>query len=289
MRLGVVFPQLEITADPGAVRDYAQTAEALGYTHLVVYDHVVGADRSVRPDWRGTYDLHSLFHEPFVLFGYLAGLTQRLELVTGILILPQRQTVLVAKQCAEVDVLTRGRFRLGIGVGWNEVEYQALNESFGNRGKRSEEQIDLLRALFTQESVTFHGRWHHVEAAGINPLPVQRPIPIWLGGHSEAAVKRVARIGDGWLPQRSPDEVRPTIEQIRAYAREAGRDPSNIGIEGRFSIAGTTPGDWAEVVEKWKDVGATHLSVNTMGAGLRSPQEHIEAIQRFWETVSTHA
>jgi probable F420-dependent oxidoreductase len=289
MRLGVVFPQLEITADPGAVRDYAQTAEGLGYTHLVVYDHVVGADRSVRPDWRGTYDLHSLFHEPFVLFGYLAGLTQRLELVTGILILPQRQTVLVAKQSAEVDVLTRGRFRLGIGVGWNEVEYQALNESFGNRGKRSEEQIDLLRALFTQESVTFHGRWHHVEAAGINPLPVQRPIPIWLGGHSEAAVKRVARIGDGWLPQRSPDEVRPTIEQIRAYAREAGRDPSTIGIEGRFSIAGTTPGDWAEVVEKWKDVGATHLSVNTMGAGLRSPQEHIEAIQRFWETVSTHA
>ena len=289
MRLGVVFPQLEITADPGAVRDYAQTAEALGYTHLVVYDHVVGADRSVRPDWRGTYDLHSLFHEPFVLFGYLAGLTQRLELVTGILILPQRQTVLVAKQSAEVDVLTRGRFRLGIGVGWNEVEYQALNESFGNRGKRSEEQIDLLRALFTQESVTFHGRWHHVEAAGINPLPVQRPIPIWLGGHSEAAVKRVARIGDGWLPQRSPDEVRPTIEQIRAYAREAGRDPSTIGIEGRFSIAGTTPEDWAEVVEKWKDVGATHLSVNTMGAGLRSPQEHIEAIQRFWETVSTHA
>ena len=289
MRLGVVFPQLEITADPRAVRDYAQTAEGLGYTHLVVYDHVVGADRSVRPDWRGTYDLHSLFHEPFVLFGYLAGLTQRLELVTGILILPQRQTVLVAKQSAEVDVLTRGRFRLGIGVGWNEVEYQALNESFGNRGKRSEEQIDLLRALFTQESVTFHGRWHHVEAAGINPLPVQRPIPIWLGGHSEAAVKRVARIGDGWLPQRSPDEVRPTIEQIRAYAREAGRDPSTIGIEGRFSIAGTTPEDWAEVVEKWKDVGATHLSVNTMGAGLRSPQEHIEAIQRFWETVSTHA
>src|SRR5438270_11617945 len=216
MRLGVVFPQTEITADPIAVRDYAQAAEALGYTHLLAFDQVIGADTTHYRDWRGPYTYRTLFHEPLVLFGYLAGLTQRLEFVTGILILPQRQTVLVAKQAAEVDVLSRGRFRLGVGIGWNWVEYQALNEDFRNRGKRSEEQIAVLRALFTEESVTFHGRWHHIEAAGIKPLPIQRPIPIWIGGRSEATLERVAAMGDGWFLQLPlGDAARATVEGAR--------------------------------------------------------------------------
>jgi len=286
MRIGVTFPQNEITADPIAVRDYAQAAEGLGYTHLLAYDHVVGADITNRPDWRGPYTTASLFHEPFVLFGYLAGLTTRLEFVPGVIILPQRQTVLVAKQSAEVDVLTGGQFRLGIGVGWNEVEYEALNEDFRNRGKRSEEQIAVLRALFTDEVVTFHGKWHHVEAAGLNPMPVQRPIPIWIGGSSEATLKRVGEMGDGWFPQRPPDDTaREMIEKMREYARVAGRDPSAIGFEARVSIAGTTPDEWARQVEGWRAIGATHLSVNTMKAGLTSPQEHIDAIRRFKEAV----
>ncbi len=286
MRIGVTFPQNEITADPVAVRDYAQAAEGLGYTHLLAYDHVVGADITNRPDWRGPYTTASLFHEPFVLFGYLAGLTTRLEFVPGVIILPQRQTVLVAKQAAEVDVLTGGQFRLGIGIGWNEVEYEALNEEFRNRGKRSEEQIAVLRALFTDEVVTFHGKWHHIEAAGLNPMPVQRPIPIWIGGSSEATLKRVGEMGDGWFPQRPPDETaREMVEKTREYARAAGRDPAAIGYEARVSIAGTTPDEWARQVEGWRAIGATHLTVNTMKAGLNTPQEHIDAIRRFKEAV----
>lgn len=286
MRLGVIFPQTEITADPMAVRDYAQAAEELGYDHLLTYDHVIGADTRSRPDWRGPYSIDSLFHEPLVLFGYLAGLTRRIELVTGILILPQRQTVLVAKQAAEVDVLTGGRFRLGVGIGWNEVEYQALSENFHNRGKRSEEQIAVLRALFTQRSVTFHGRWHHIEAAGINPLPVQQPIPIWLGGASEASLKRAAAMADGWFPQQPPDKAAAMIQRMRGYAQEAGRDPGRIGIEGRMHIAQGSPDDWARQAAAWRELGATHLGVNTMRAGLASPQDHIAAIERFKDAVS---
>ncbi|MGI8854240.1 MAG: LLM class F420-dependent oxidoreductase [Thermomicrobiales bacterium] len=286
MRIGVTFPQNEITADPVAVRNYAQAAEGLGYTHLLAYDHVLGADITNRPNWGDRYTQHSLFHEPFVLFGYLAGVTSKLEFVPGVIILPQRQTALVAKQAAEVDVLTGGKFRLGIGVGWNDVEYEALGENFKNRGKRSEEQIAVLRTLFTDEVVTFHGQWHHIEAAGLNPMPVQRPIPIWIGGSSEVTLKRVGEMGDGWFPQRPPDETaRQMIERMQEYARAAGRDPARIGFEARVSIAGATPDEWARQVEGWRDIGATHLTVNTMKAGLQSPQEHIDAIRRFKEAV----
>ncbi|MHB8648132.1 MAG: TIGR03619 family F420-dependent LLM class oxidoreductase, partial [Thermomicrobiales bacterium] len=196
------------------------------------------------------------------------------------------QTVLVAKQAAEIDVLTGGQFRLGIGVGWNEVEYEALNENFHNRGKRSEEQIAVLRALFTDEVVTFHGKWHHIEAAGLNPMPVQRPIPIWIGGSSEVTLKRVGEIGDGWFPQRPPDETaREMMEKTRQYARAAGRDPAKIGFDARVNIGGKSPDMWAREVEGWRALGATHLAVNTMKAGLTSPQEHIDAIRRFKEAV----
>ncbi len=288
MRIGVTFPQTEITADPAAIRAYAEAAEDLGYSHILAYDHVLGADTSVRPGWKGPYTHRTLFHEPLVLFGYLAGLTRRIEFVTGVIILPQRQTALVAKQAVEVDVLSGGRFRLGIGIGWNEVEYQALNERFGNRGKRSEEQIAVLRALFTEESVTFHGHWHHIEAAGLNPLPVQRPIPIWLGGGADATLRRVGMMGDGWFPQLPPnDQARAAIARIQQYAREAGRDPASIGIEARINIAQGTPDDWVRALEAWKVIGATHVAVNTMNAGLAMPQAHIDAIRRFKELAPT--
>jgi len=226
MRLGAIFPQTEIGADPAAVRDFAQAAEGLGYEHLLVFDHVLGADASKRDNWDRPYSSADMFHEPFVLFGYLGAITQKLEFVTGVLILGQRQTALVAKQAAEVDVLTGGRLRLGIGIGWNDVEYEGLGQSFTNRGRRSEEQIDLMRQLWTNEVVDFHGRYHNVTHAGINPLPVQQPIPIWLGGGAPEVVQRIGKMGDGWFPQFQPDSAgHEQINQMREYARAAGRDP----------------------------------------------------------------
>src|SRR5947209_2371513 len=200
MKIGAVFPQTEIGSDPGGVRDYAQAVEEMGYSHILVYDHVVGAS----PEGRGPmpYTDQSLFHEPMVLFGYLAGLTKKVELVTGVIILPQRQTVLAAKQAAEVDILTGGRFRLGVGIGWNEVEYEALGMSFRNRGRRFEEQIELMRRLWEERSVTYEGHWHKVSAAGLNPLPLQNPLPLWIGATSDVAIRRACRLADGFFPQR---------------------------------------------------------------------------------------
>lgn len=280
MQIGAVFPQTEIGADPVAIRDYAQAVEELGYRHILIYDHVLGASTATRPDWRGPYSSETMFHEPFVLFGYLAALTRRVELVTGVIILPQRQTALVAKQTAEIDVLSGGRLRLGIGVGWNPVEYQALNEDFHTRGARSEEQIAVLRALWTTPVVTFQGRWHHIDAAGINPLPVQRPIPIWIGGQSDAALERAGRLADGWFPQRPPDdEAHALVERLRAYTREAGRAPESVGIEARLGLS-QPENTWATYADGWRALGATHLCVNTMGAGFASPQGHIDALRR---------
>ena len=287
MRFGVIFPQTEIGADPIAVRDYAQAAEELGYDHLAAYDHVLGANPARRPGWSPPYSHKDMFHEPFVLFGYLAGLTKSIQLTTGILILPQRQTVLVAKQAAAVDVLSGGRLRLGIGIGWNDVEYEALGENFKNRGRRSEEQMEVLRRLWTQELVTFQGRWHKITDAGLNPLPIQRPIPIWLGGSAEAVLRRIARRGDGWFPLLQPDEkCRSMIERLQSYTREAGRDPGAVGIEGRILFANSSPEDWVKGVARWKELGATHISVNTMKAGLASPSAHIDAIRRFKAAVA---
>ncbi len=286
MKLGVVFPQTEITSDPAAVREYAQAAESLGYNHLLAFDHVLGANAATRPGWSGAYRHTDQFHEPFVLFGYLAGVTERIELVTGVIILPQRQTALVAKQTAAVDVLSGGRLRLGIGVGWNAVEYEALGENFGDRGIRSEEQIELMRRLWTEELVTFEGRWHKVTDAGINPLPVQRPIPVWFGGRAPQTISRIARMGDGWFPLFPPDdEGRGLIDDMREQTSSAGRDPDSIGIESWVSIGRGSPDDWAAAVESWRELGATHISVNTMNAGLSTPAEHIDAIRRFKEQV----
>jgi probable F420-dependent oxidoreductase len=284
MKLGAVFPQTESGTDPIAIRDYAQSVEGMGYNHILAYDHVLGASTATRPDWTGPYTSETLFHEPLVLYGYLAGFTKTLELVTGILILPQRQTALVAKQAAEVDLLSGGRLRLGIGVGWNEVEYQGLNENFRDRGARSEEQIAVLRALWAEPVVDYRGRWHTIDQAGIKPLPPRRSIPIWIGGYSEVTLERVGRIGDGWFPWIPPnDETRAKIERVHAAARAAGRDPSAIGLEPQLSVARLAPAAWEGHVQGWQALGATHLCVNTMGAGYRSLDEHLSALRRVKE------
>jgi probable F420-dependent oxidoreductase len=285
MKLGVTFPQLEIGSDPGILREYAQTAQDVGYDYLLAYDHVVGAETTNRPGWTGYTDKDQ-FHEPFVLFGFLAGVAPKLAYVPGIIILPQRQTVLVAKQAAEVDVLTGGTFRLGIGVGWNPVEYEALGEDFTTRGRRVEEQIAVLRLLWTQPVVTFEGKYHRITAAGLNPLPVQRPIPIWIGGMSETALERTARLADGWFPLgRLDDAMTQKIAFLRAATEAAGRPRDAVGIDARIDIRVIPEADWADEVEKWRAAGATHVSVNTMGAGLASPRDHIEVIRRFKAAV----
>jgi probable F420-dependent oxidoreductase len=278
MQIGVVFPQTEIGGDAAAVRAYAEGAEGLGFSHVLAYDHVVGADPEAHAPWTRPYDMRSTFHEPMVLFGYLAAVTS-LELVTGIIILPQRQTALVAKQAAEVDLLTSGRFRLGVGLGWNAVEYEALGKEFSNRGRRVEEQVTLLRRLWTEQSVTFNGRYERVTAAGLAPLPVQRPIPVWFGAQSVPAYERVGRLADGWFPQVPPGpKLDEALAIVRAAATAAGRDPSAIGIEGRVSWTAAGVGELAQQAARWRDAGATHLAVNTMGAGLGPVDAHLKVL-----------
>jgi probable F420-dependent oxidoreductase len=278
MRIGVVFPQTEIGGDVRAVRRYAQRVEELGFQHVLAYDHVLGADPEVHRGWTGPYDVHTTFHEPLVLFGYLAAITS-LELVTGIIILPQRQTALVAKQAAEVDLLSDGRLRFGVGLGWNRVEYEALGKDFTNRGARCAEQVTLLRRLWTEQSVTFHGTFETVTGAGIAPLPRQRPIPIWFGAASPPAFRRAGRLGDGWFPQVPPgarlDEAKAIVEQAAA---EAGRDPTSIGMEGRVNWGEGGVAKLVDHVGRWRSVGATHVSINTMRAGLGSVEGHLEAL-----------
>ncbi|HKV03409.1 MAG TPA: LLM class F420-dependent oxidoreductase, partial [Ktedonobacteraceae bacterium] len=228
----------------------------------------------------------SMFHEPFVLFGYFAALTH-LEMVPAVIILPQRQTALVAKQAAEVDILTGGKLRLGVGVGWNPVEYEALGMKFNTRGRVEEEQIEVMRLLWSQEVVTYKGEFHTITEAGLNPLPVRRTIPVWLGGSTDVLLRRVARIGDGWFPQGQPDaRMREAVERLRRYIREAGRDPSEVGIEARVNARDGDLDEWVRQTEGWKDLGATHISINTMDAGYRTPDEHIDAIRRYIKAVT---
>jgi probable F420-dependent oxidoreductase len=222
------------------------------------------------------------FHEVFVLFGYLAAVTHKLGLAAGVIILPQRQTALVAKQAASLDVLSGGRLRLGIGLGWNEVEYTSLNENFHNRGKRIEEQVVLMRRLWTEPLVDFKGKWHTIPDAGLNPLPVQRPIPVWFGGSAEAALRRLARLGDGWIAlSRSAAEAKPALAQLERFLEQAGRTRSQVDLEARISYDSGDPKVWEMTMREWQEAGATHLSFNTMSKGFKTPQEHIQAIQKF--------
>ena len=286
VRVGVVFPHQEIGNDPAHIAAYAQAAEDLGYAHVVAYDHVVGADPAGRPSsWRGVYTHRDAFHEPFVLFGYLAAVTKRIELAFGIVILPQRQTILVAKQAASLDVLSRGRVRLGVAIGWNHVEYEALGMAWRDRAKRIEEQIHVMRLLWTNEVVDYTGRWHRIDRAGINPLPIQRPIPLWMGADEEIAVKRVARLADGWFSHLTPDETgRAGLERFRGYVREAGRDPGRIGVEGRVPATGT-PDDWTRRALAFREMGMTHLEFRTGGSRLPNLDAHIDAMRRFREAA----
>jgi len=282
MKLGVVFPQTEIGDDPDRVAVFATTAESLGYDHIIAYDHVLGASTKNRPDWQGPYTDKSMFHEVFVLYGYLAGLTDTLELVTAVVILPQRQTALVAKQAATLDVISKGRLRLGIGTGWNPVEYEALNEDFTNRGRRSEEQIDVLRKLFAEDVISYDGEWHKITEAGLNPLPVNKHIPIWLGGMAPQVMNRVARLADGWFPFFNP-ELENQLASVREMAKENDRDPTDIGIEVMVGL-GEADTKQLDQLKKLQDMGVTHSAVVTMNVGL-SADEHIDAIKRFWEVA----
>jgi len=295
MQVGAVFPQLEIGTDPDAIAKFARTVEELGYDHLVIFDHVLGADSSRPEGWTGPYDHRSMFHEPFVLYGYIAAITTRLQLATAVIVLPQRQTALVAKQAAEVDVLSHGRLILGVGIGWNAVEYEALGMSFTNRGRRIEEQIAVMRALWTGEVVDFKGRWHRIDRAGLNPLPVQRPIPIWMGGGwdrferkiVEPALRRIARIADGWFTHLpANDDNRAVMDAFRRLVQEEGRDPAKVPVEGRLPAAKSGPEEWNRGIEAFREMGMTGVELNTMGAGYRSLDEHLQALRQFREIVA---
>jgi probable F420-dependent oxidoreductase len=289
MKTGVVFPQTEIGQDPAAIRDYAQAVESMGYTHMLAFDSVVGANPDRPGGWDSPYTYRHAFHEPFALFAFCAAVTRRIELVTGVLILPQRQTTLVAKQAAEVDVLSGGRLRLGIGVGWNPVEFEALGENIHTRGKRIEEQLEVMRLLWTRELVAYEGQWHRVPDAGIKPLPVQQPIPVWMGGESEVVLRRAARLADGWITLqtfRPGPAAQHTVDRLHGLVREAGRDPATFGIEGRVALAQVPPQERAKEMAAWRAMrGITHLCVNTMGLGLPSPEEHVRMLERFKNDV----
>jgi probable F420-dependent oxidoreductase len=270
VRVGCVVPQQSLGTDPEAIAGWARAVEDLGFAYLDVFDHVLGADVSDRPDWPGPYTVDHAFHEPFVLYAFLAAHTG-IDLATGVLVLPQRPTALVAKQAAELDVLSGGRVRLGVGIGWNPVEHEALGGDFATRAARYEEQIEVLRRLWTEPVVRFAGAHHRIDGAGINPLPVQRPIPIWLGGGTAPAVlDRVGRLGDGWIandPRPGPGFA-AAVTTIRTAAERAGRDPGAIGLQGRVDVHGAfDPDRYARAVDAWRAAGVDHLSIHLRPGG----------------------
>jgi probable F420-dependent oxidoreductase len=294
MKIGVVYPQTELGQDPTAIRDYAQTAEGLGYSHILAFEHVLGANPERPGGWQGPYTHKQAFMEPFVLFSYLAGLTQKIGFSTGILILPQRQAVLVAKQAACLNVLCGGRLRLGVGLGWNEVEYVALNQDFHNRGRRIEEQVEVMRLLWKYSLVDYEGKWHKILDAGINPMPLLGYIPVWFGGHADQVLQRAARLGDGWMPNyRSPEDAQPALEKLDNYLANAGRkrgksgtsEAEGFGVEARIPYGEGNPDEWQTLLKGWQNAGASHISFNTMGAGFNTAEDHISAIQRIAKAI----
>ena len=289
MKIGAVFPHLEIGSDPLVIRDWAQAAEGLGYSHLLAYDHVAGAVHENRePRLQGPYTEDSLFHELFVLFGYFAACTADIGLVSGVLILPQRQTVLVAKQAAEVDILSGGRLRLGVGTGWNHVEYDSLNEKFHNRGKRQVEQVELLRKLWSEPVVSYEGEFHTLDRAGLKPLP-NRQIPVWFGGFTDVAFKRAAKIGDGFILGAGLEQNLAAIKVLRGYLEENDRSPADFGMEVLLNHQ-SGPDAWVDEIRACEAAGADHVSMRAMapggaGDGLSSPREHIDVLSTYWDRV----
>jgi len=280
--IGASFPQTEIGADPARIGDYVETIEGLGFDHLSVIDHVLGTGTPIGPEFSRMYTSAFMFHEPFTLLSYLAARTERLNLATAILILPQRQAALVAKQAAQVDVLSRGRMRLGVGLGWNAPEFQALGQNFADRGRRIEEQIEVMRRLWTEDLVTFSGTDHQLEDIGINPPPVQRPIPVWIGALGAKAVRRAGRIADGWFvyPRQALDgSAADLIGAFKQAATDAGRDPSNLGIDATVYADNGGPDDWLKQIEAWRALGATQITFRTTECGLAFPDGHLDAMQ----------
>ena len=275
MKIGITLPLTDIHGAPSTVRDFAQAAEGLGYHHLGAPDHVLGVNAASRPDWGQRNTSKDFFHDPFVLFGYLAACTSKIEFSSQVMILAQRQTALVAKQAASLDVLSNGRFRFGVGIGWNPVEFTGLNENFANRGKRSEEQLQVLKALWAEPHVTYKGQWHTIEDAGINPLPVKRAIPLWLGGHEDVTLRRIAKWGDGWIMLSHPlgDTARGEFDKLRGYVKAEGRDPASVGLEVWVSTGAGGPDDWRRDFQGWKALGVTHVTLNSTYA--RGPHKRI--------------
>jgi probable F420-dependent oxidoreductase len=279
MQIGLVYPQTELGDDPVVVRDYAQAAEALGFSHILTYEHVLGANPNRPGGWNGPYTYQDPFLDPFVLFAYMAGVTQTLTFATGILILPQRETAVVAKQVATLMALSNGRFRFGVGVGWNEVEYVALNQNFHTRGRRMEEQLEVLDRLWNEELVTYAGEWHTIPDAGLNPRPVQ-PVPVWFGGHADVVLRRLARWGAGWFPgYRRAADAQPLLDKLDGYLAEYGRSRADVGIEWRLHWVDGAH-SWESTMTGWQGI-ASHMSLNTMNAGLSTPEEHMQAMRLF--------
>ncbi len=286
MQIGAVLPHNEIGTDPGAIKAYLQGVEELGMTHLLIYDHVMGADPDRPGGFKGPYDKDVAFHEPFTFFAFAAAVTERLELVTTVLVLPQRQTVLVAKQAAEVALLSNDRLRLGVGTGWNTVEYQALNEEFGNRGKRQEEQVELMRQLWTSDAFSFDGQYHTIEGASINPLP-SKPVPVWFGGSAPALLERCGRLGDGWMPLGGANEKSAAqLDQIRAHREAAGKTMDGFGVQAQAQYAGGSPERWQSHASKWKAIGATHLAIATHNAGPTDVDGHLARIVEYRDATA---
>ena len=288
MQIGASFPTTEIGNDASVIRDFAQGVEEVGYRYITCIDHVIQGEKPVANDWRANYTLDYPFHEVMVLLGFLAGATKSIGFTSAILILPQRPTVLVAKQFAELDVLTGGRLRAGVGIGWNKLEFDALNETFEGRAERMEEQIEVMRDLWSKRTVTFEGKWHEIVDAGINPMPVQQPIPVWVGAFVPVAIRRAGRIADGWFlnPRDNPQEAKPLIECFHQAAAEAGRDPASLGMDATLLVGGKTDDQMRAEAQSWQELGATHLTVRTMNANFDSPSAHLDALVRAMELLS---
>ena len=294
LKLGILVPLGDIGGDPATLREFAQAAEGLGYDDLAAPDHVLGVNAEARSDWGDRNTSKDLFHDPFVLFGYLSGVTARIGFSTQVLILPQRQTALVAKQAACLDVLCGGRFRLGVGVGWNEVEFVGLNEDFHSRGRRSAEQVQVMQALWAAPHVSHKGKWHTIEDAGINPRPASGRIPVWFGGSEDVTLRRIAKFGDGWMPNafKPGERARAVFDTLRRYTEEAGRDPGSIGLEPWLSMGEGVEADWRDEVRAWKQLGVTRLCLTTTFNRRghrriegRSMADHLGAMRRYKAAV----
>ncbi|MBR17275.1 MAG: LLM class F420-dependent oxidoreductase [Gammaproteobacteria bacterium] len=286
MEIGAVFPHNEIGTDPQAIKDYAQGVEELGVTHLLIYDHVLGADRDRPGGFEGPYDKDVAFHEPFTTFAFIAAVTKKLDMITTVMILPQRQTVLVAKQAAELAILSNNRFKLGIGVGWNTVEYTGLNENFKNRGKRQEEQVELMRLLWESEVLEYKGDYHHIDKASINPRP-SKSVPIWFGGGAPQLIERCADLGDGWIPLMGPNEAaRKTLAAIKEKRESKGLDWDNFGVQAQAQYAGGDAERWNKHAEKWRNLGASHLAIATHNAEPTNVDGHLGRIKEYLNAVT---